>query len=184
MMDSNIDGLMVVEALSRSSSIDTGVPTHEVVAAVMAGTVVVVKNAFAPEELRRLRAAIVAADLPFREPGFHESESWRHRREVYAGTELDILYDSSFLTVERPDDAIGRAARSTAVRMAAYWRALTGDPHTFVAEPNRPALALLGHAIPNGGRMLRMAPAQTRADKDWPDPGPIRNRGRFSLRRK
>ena len=34
MMDSKIDGLMVVEALSRSSSIDTGVPTHEVAAAV------------------------------------------------------------------------------------------------------------------------------------------------------
>jgi hypothetical protein len=151
MIDSKIDGLMVVGALSRSSSIDTSVPTHEVVAAVMAGTVVVVKNAFAPDELRRLRAAIVAADLPFREPGFHESESWRNRREVYAGTELDILYDSSFLAVERPDDAIGRAARSAAERMAVYWRALTGDPHTFVAEPNRRALRCWAMQYPTGG---------------------------------
>ena len=47
-----------------------------------------------PDELRRLRAL---RSLPptcrFREPGFTNRKAGGTAREVYAGTELDILYD-------------------------------------------------------------------------------------------
>jgi hypothetical protein len=151
MIDSKSKGLMVVEALRGTASIEATVPVHEVAAAVMAGVVVVIKNAFEPSELRRLRTAIVSANLPFREPGFHDSESWRNRREVYLESVLDVLYDSSFLAVDNPADEIGCLASSTAERLAAYWRALTGDKHTFVAEANRRALRCWAMQYPIGG---------------------------------
>jgi len=151
MLNSKVDGLMVVEAKQGIATIETDIPTDDISAAVLAGVVVIVKGVFDPDELRQLRARIISANILFSEPTFADTNSWRHRREVYVESQLDILYDASFLAVERQDDEIGRAARTTAERLAAYWRSLTGDRHTFVAEVDRRALRAWAMCYPAGG---------------------------------
>jgi len=150
-MDSKIDGLMVVEALQRSSLIETKVPTDEIAAAVMAGVVVIVKGAFDPQEMRHLRTAIISAKLPFCELSFSDARSWRNRREVIVSDEIDILYEASYLAVRRPEDEVGRAVRPTTERLAGYWRSLTGYKHTFLPQPDRHALRPFAVYYPAGG---------------------------------
>jgi hypothetical protein len=151
MPNSNIDGLMVVEAKQGIATIETDIPTADISTAVLSGVVVIVKGVFDPHEMRRLRALIISANIPFSEPTFTNTKSWRNRREVYVESQPDILYDSSFLAVQEPDDETGRAASTTAERLATYWRSLTGYKHTFVPEVDRRALRTWAMYYPAGG---------------------------------
>jgi hypothetical protein len=151
MLNSKVDSLMVVEAKQGIATIETDIPTDDISAAVLAGVVVIVKGVFDPHEMRHLRALIISANISFSEPTFTNTNSWRHRREVYVESQLDILYDASFLAVEGPDDEIGRAAGTTAERLATYWRSLTGYKHTFVPEADRRALRAWAMCYPAGG---------------------------------
>src|SRR6476619_2858710 len=108
MLNSEVDGLMVVQAKPGIATIETDIPTDDISAAVLAGAVVIVKGAFDPHEMRYLRNLINSANIAFAEPAFTHTSSWRHRREVYVETQLDILYDASFLAVTAPDEEVGR----------------------------------------------------------------------------
>jgi hypothetical protein len=151
MLSSRVDGVMVLEAKQGIGTIETDIPTDDISAAILRGVVVIVKRVFDRDEMRHLRALIISANISFSEPGFNDTSSWRHRREVYVENQLDVLYDASFLAVEAPDDEIGRAARATAARLATYWRSLTGHKHTFVAEADRRALRAWAMNYPAGG---------------------------------
>jgi hypothetical protein len=151
MLKSKVHGLMVAQAKRGIETIETDIPTDDISAAVLAGVVAIVKGAFDPREMRRLRDLIISANIPLAEPTFNSLNSWRHRREVYVESRLDVLYDASFLAVEGPDDEIGHAASTTAERLATYWRSLTGYRHTFVPEAGRRALRAWAMCYPAGG---------------------------------
>jgi len=150
-MDGNAGGLILLDALKRSSSIETGISTSEVAAAVMTGAVVIVKGAVEPDQLRKLRCELVRANIPYREPDFHDAESWRSRREDLVDGEPLNLLENTFLAVARTEDELGRAAHSTAERLAAYWRSLTGCEHAFVPRADRRALRPWAMYYPKGG---------------------------------
>lgn len=151
MIDSKVDGLMVVKALRRSAAIEANIPTDEIAAAVMSGVVVVVKDAFDPQEMRHLRNSIVSSNLPHSEPHFEIGSSWRSRREVHGKSGIEIRYEASFVAARNPQEELSGVASSTIERMASYWRTLTGYKHTFVAEPRRRALRTWAMYYPQGG---------------------------------
>ena len=144
--------MLVVDAKRHASSIDANVPAREIAGAVMAGNVAIVKNAFDPDEMRQLRSAVNATNLPICEPTFdHDARSWRDRREVWVNPETEVLYEASFLAVMNPDDGLGRVMRATVERLAAFWRSLTGHDHTLVSRTGRRALRPWAMYYPAGG---------------------------------
>jgi len=152
MMRGTTDGLLVVNARRPSSFIEASIPTQEIADAVMAGKVAIVKNAFDPDEMRELRAAVNATNLPVCEPTFgHDERSWRDRRETWMDPETKVLYEASFLAVMNPDDELGRVMRATIERLADFWRSLTGHDHTLYSRAGRRALRPWAMYYPAGG---------------------------------
>lgn len=152
MMHRKKDGLLIVNARGQSSSIETSIPTPEVVAAVSAGTVVIVKNACPPREMGVLRAKIESARIYFGDRSDEDdSISWRIRRDERANPKIDALYEASFFAVTNPEDEIGRTMCAVAERLAAYWRSLTSCKNTFVPSPDYRTLRPWAMYYPAGG---------------------------------
>lgn len=155
-MASKLKGLVLVEARKDSSSIETSMPFGELERTVLSGTVVIVKGAFDPGELRRLRAEIIAANIPYRERSFdNDVSSWRDRREEQRGGITDVLYDSIFLAAGNPEDPVARAASAVLEPLAAFWRSVTGHAHTLVSRPGYRALRPWAMCYPPGGGTFR-----------------------------
>lgn len=155
MMDSKIDGLMVVEALQRSSLIKTSIPTHEIAAAVLAGMIVIVKGAFDSHEMQRLRAAIIASKILDYGPDQQSyAKSSRHRRANPPESPTKWLYDNYRFALNNPDDEIGPAVRAVFERLASYWRSLTGRTHAFVPDADGQAVRPTIMHYPIGGGHL------------------------------
>jgi hypothetical protein len=146
-------GLIVVNAKHHASSIETDVSVRELSEAVMAGKIAIVKNVFDPHEIRRLRAAIISAQIPICEMSFEYDtiRSWRDHREVFYDPKVKVLYEASYFAVTNPADKIGQIMRAAVERMAVFWRSLTGYEHTLVPSPDRRALRPWAMYYPAGG---------------------------------
>jgi hypothetical protein len=152
MMDRKIDGLTEVEARRGGSVIATDAPTHEIAATVAAGSIVIVKGAFDPAELRRVRAAILAWQTPgFEENRLNAGKSSRHRSLDPPGTQIRHVFDSYLFAVNEPDDGIGPVVRPVFERLAVYWRSLTGSAYDFVPGADGRAIRPRALHYPAGG---------------------------------
>ena len=146
------DGLLVARGTPATRAVEADIPLSEIADAVMAGTVAIIKNAFEPDDMRRLRDAICAERLPVCPPTFdNDARSWRDRREVWVNPETEVLYEASFMAVTNPDDRLGTLTRTTVERLAALWRALTGHDHDLHPRPGRRALRPWAMYYPAGG---------------------------------
>jgi hypothetical protein len=95
--------------------------------------VIVVKRAFDPSEMRRVRATILGWDTPDAgERQRTETKSSRRRGEEPPEHELKYVFESYRFDLTNPNDEIGPAVRTTYERVAAYWRSLTGSSYSFI----------------------------------------------------
>lgn len=156
MMDSKIDGLTVLEARRGAPYIETDVATHEIAAMLAAGEIVIIKGVFDPAEMRRVRAAIVAAAMPDSggETQASAGKSFRIRRDDHPDAKLKGLFDTYFFAMNDPADRITPQIRAPFDRLAAYWRALTGCTHDFVPDANGQTIRPWAMYYPSGGGYL------------------------------
>jgi hypothetical protein len=144
--------LLVTAAIHGSDAVEAEMPMKDIANSVMAGTVAIIKRAFEPGDMRRLRGAINAEKLPICPPTFgHDAHSWRDRRETWVNPDTKVLYEASFMAVANPDDKLGRLMRTTVERLAALWRSLTGHEHGLQAQSGRRALRPWAMYYPAGG---------------------------------
>jgi hypothetical protein len=144
--------LMMAKARRDGGAITTDVPPATLLEAIDAGTIVIVREAFDPAELRRARAAILAWNAPDTPPDMSgAAKSTRERREDPPGSPIAHVFDSFLFAVHDPADAIGPAVRATFDRLAAYWRALTGGAHGFAPASDGRCLRPRALYYPAGG---------------------------------
>lgn len=147
-----VDGLLVTTAKRHSGSIGADVPMRDIANAVMAGNVAIIKNAFDPAEMRRLRTMVSAAEIPYCEPTFgNDTRSWRDRREVWVTPDVEVSYEASFIAVANPEDPLGQAMQNMVERLAGLWRDVTGHDHDLVPKAGRRALRPWAMYYPAGG---------------------------------
>ncbi|APV48482.1 hypothetical protein BWI17_01535 [Betaproteobacteria bacterium GR16-43] len=144
-------GLVVVDARRGPGAITTDIPTRELAGLVGEGRIVVVKGAFEPAGLRRMRSAILAWNAPSRENDTSAAGSTRQRSEDPPGTPIRHVFESFLFDVNDAADPIGPTVRPAFDRLAEFWRALTG--HAFGFAPDAEGRALRPRALyyPAGG---------------------------------
>lgn len=151
-MSTQADGLRVLSARRDNGSIATEVRPHELAAVVAGGTIVIVKGAFDPAELRRVRSAILECKIP--DHGEHQLQhagSSRHRHEYRPESGIRHVFESYRLAVSDPGDRIGRAVREPFARLAEFWRSLTGCRHGFDRAADGLAVRPWAMHYPAGG---------------------------------
>jgi len=147
-----IAGLLVASAKHQSGAIEADVSLRDISKVVMAGNVAIIKNAFDPGEMRRLRAMVSVAKIPVCEPTFgNDTRSWRDRREVWVDPAVEVSYEASFIAVANSSDELGNAMRSTVERLVVFWREVTGHDHDLTPKPGLRPLRPWAMYYPVGG---------------------------------
>jgi hypothetical protein len=143
---------MVVEARRGPAPIETDRPASEIAAIVATGTIVIVKGAFDPAELRLVRERLLAWQAPDHDQ-FQLRVPWstRHRGEDPPELKTRHVFQSYRLVVDDPLDEIGPAVRAPFERLADYWRALTGGSHGFAPGADGKAVRAWVMYYPCGG---------------------------------
>lgn len=146
------DGLWTVQACRSGPEIASDVPLREIVAAIDAGQVVVIKGAFDPAELVPMRSAIQAWEAPDRDHDLApDAGSTRFRSDNPPGAPFAHALGSFLFAVNNPADKIGQSLRPTFERLARYWRAVTGGAFGFEPDGDGRALRARGLYYPPGG---------------------------------
>jgi len=146
-----IDGLRLVGARREPSGISTVLPVRAVSAMVDAGTVVIVKDAVAPEGLRKFRAELHASQPAAPGSGHPVSGVSRHaRHDDPAGAPIRGVFDSYFLDADGIDEQL-HWRRALLDSLAGFWMALTNRSSEFLRGLDGKSPCPIAQHYPAGG---------------------------------
>jgi len=145
-------GLTILRARREGAEIAADMSPQDLAAAVASGSIAILKGAFDPAELLRIRAEVLAWDPvpgePDTSPG---APSARYRGDEPPGTHIRHVFESYYFAVDNPGDAMGSALRAPFALLASFWRRLTGGVHDFSPGPDGKSIRPWIHHYPSGG---------------------------------